>query len=142
MSSAAPPAPLLLDTHYWIWLQAGTRDRITSRVLKAIESAASAGQLLLSVISVWEVGVLEAKGRIKFRVPTDQWVAEALAMPGLTVAPLTPEIALDSSRLPGLLHADPADRIIVASARRLEARLVTDDRRLLKYGAEHHVAIL
>lgn len=134
------PAPLLLDTHYWIWLQAAG-DRIGGRVKKAIESAANQGRLLLSVISVWELGILEAKGRIRLQIPCEQWVKEALATPGLSVAPLTPEIALDSSRLPGAFHGDPADRIIVATARRRAARLVTLDHRIVEYGRAGHVQI-
>lgn len=141
MNSAAKPAPLLLDTHYWIWLQAGARGQISGRALKAIEGAAADGRLLLSVISVWELGVLEAKGRIHFQVPCEQWVTDALATPGLSVAPLTPEIALDSSRLPGSFHGDPADRIIAATARRMGARLLTRDGKLLEYGRRRHVAI-
>ena len=92
--------PLLLDTHYWIWYQLGDQEQVGDRVRQSIESAASGGRLLLSAISVWEVGMLESKGRIRLHSPCEQWVKEALAMPGLTSAPLTWEIAVDSSRLP------------------------------------------
>ena len=137
-----PSEPLLLDTHYWIWLQAGTRQEFNPSVLKAILDAAESGNLLLSVISVWELGILEAKGRVQLHAPCEQWVREALAMPGLSLAPLTPEIALASSRLPPPFHGDPADRIIVATARALGARLVTRDSKIREYGRRHHVAIL
>ena len=86
--------------------------------------------------------MLEAKGRIRLGSPCQQWVEEALATPGLTLVPLTPEIALDSSRLPGDFHGDPADRIIVATARRLGARLLTRDEKLLAYGHGHHVTLV
>jgi PIN domain nuclease of toxin-antitoxin system len=141
MSSSSAPSPLLLDTHYWIWFQAGSADQIHDKALKAIESAAARGRLLLSVISVWELGMLEAKGRIRLQRPCEEWVREALAMPGLEVVPLTPEIALDSSRLPGGFHGDPADRIIVATARIRAARLLTRDQKLIDYGRSHHVAL-
>jgi PIN domain nuclease of toxin-antitoxin system len=62
-------------------------------------------------------------------------------MPGLELVPLTPEIALDSSRLPAVFHGDPADRIIVATARSMAARLLTRDQRLAEYGRHRHVAI-
>jgi len=137
--SAPRPAPLLLDTHYWIWLQSGEAIRFTPAVLKAIDEASGTGNLLLSV---WEVGMLEAKRRIHLHMPCEQWIAEALATPGLTVAPLTPEIALESTRLPGAFHGDPADRIIVATARRHRARLLTKDRTLLAYARLGHLAVL
>jgi PIN domain nuclease of toxin-antitoxin system len=141
MSSAAA-TPLLLDTHYWIWLQAGTRQEFSSSVLKAIDQAAASGNLLLSVISVWELGVLEAKGRIQLHGPCEQWVRDALAMPGLSLAPLTPEIAVASIRLPEPFHGDPADRMIVATARALGARLVTRDTKIREYSRKRHVSIL
>lgn len=141
MSSKLQSPPLLLDTHYWIWFQAGAQDQIDHKALKAIEGAAADGQLLLSIISVWELGILEAKGRIRLQIPCEQWVKEALATPGLSIAPLTPEIALDSSRLPGSFHGDPADRIIVATARRMGARLLTRDHKLIEYGKQRHVVL-
>ena len=136
------PEPLLLDTHYWIWLQAGTRRDLSHSVEKAIDDAAAAGNLLLSVISVWELGLLESKGRIELSAPCEQWVRDALAIPGLSLALLTPEIALASSRLPEPFHGDPADRIIVATARALGARLVTRDTRIRAYARKRHLSIL
>ena len=136
------PIPLLLDTHYWIWLQSGETTRFTPAILKAIVHASATGSLLLSVISVWELGMLEAKRRIHLHMPCEQWVAEALATPGLTVAPLTPEIALESTRLPDSFNGDPADRIIVATARRHRARLLTKDRTLVAYARRGHLTLL
>lgn len=140
--SSAPASPLLLDTHYWIWLQAGAREEFSQSVLNAINQAAANGTLLLSVISVWELGMLEEKGRVRLHAPCEQWVREALAMPGLSVAPLTPEIALASTRLPQPFHGDPSDRIIVATARALSARLVTRDSKILAYSRKRHVSTL
>ena len=140
--SSAGPAPLLLDTHYWIWLQLGAAEHFTARMLKSIDKAAAAGNLVVSVISVWELGMLEARGRIRLKSPCEEWVREALATPGLVLAPLTPEIALDSSRLPPPFHGDPAGRILVATARRMGARLLTRDQKLIEYGRMRHVDIL
>lgn len=134
--------PLLLDTHYWIRLQLGINDGFTPRVLRAVEQAAHAGRLLISVISAWELGMLEAKGRIQLQMSCEQWVKEALATPGLSVAPLTPEIAVESSRLPGTFHGDAADRMIVATARGWGATLLTQDKKLLAYGRQRHVRLL
>jgi PIN domain nuclease of toxin-antitoxin system len=139
MSSAAE-TPLLLDTHYWIWLESGEIDRVPQRLRLAIQQASGAGALLVSVISVWELGLLEAKGRIEINSSCEDWVKEALATPGLTLAPLTPEIAIDSTRLAEDFHGDPADRIIMATARRMRARLLTRDRKMLEYARRTGIA--
>ena len=139
--SSPEPAPLLLDTHYWIWMQLGEASHFTERMLTAIRQAAASGSLLVSAISVWELGMLEAKGRIRLKPSCEEWVKEALATPGLGLAPITPEIALESSRLPGPFHGDPADRIIVATARRMGAQLMTRDQKLIQYGRKGHLAI-
>jgi PIN domain nuclease of toxin-antitoxin system len=141
MSSAGGSELLLLDTHYWIWLQLGIRTRFPAPLRKAVESHAAHGGLLLSAISVWELGMLEAKGRIRFNSSCAEWVTAALATPGLSLVPLTPEIAVESTRLPGQFHGDPADRIIVATARRMNARLLTRDRKMIAYGRRGNVAL-
>jgi PIN domain nuclease of toxin-antitoxin system len=133
--------PVLLDTHFWIWQQFGVMQDSLSTTWKAIEAAASSGTLLLSVISVWEVGLLDSKGRLELFTPCEQWVHEALATPGLTLVPLTPEIAVHSTRLPGNFHSDPADRIIAATARIMGARLATRDRKLIDYAKQHHITV-
>lgn len=133
---------LLLDTHYWIWMQTGDQGYFRPAVAKAIESGAAAGRLLISIISVWEFAMLESKGRIRIGIPCAEWVSRALDTPGLSVAPLTPEIAIESTRLPGFFHGDPADRIIAATARHMNAQILTRDERLIAYGKQHHVAIL
>ena len=133
--------PLLLDTHYWFWLQVGAAGYLNERAMKAIRTAAEVGALLVSIMSVWEIGMLEAKGRIELATSREEWVKEALATPGLTLAPLTPEIALDSTALPLPFHGDPADRIIVATARGMGAQLLTRDQRLIEYGRKRHVLI-
>jgi len=139
--SSPGPAPVLLDTHYWVWMQLGEAAHFTERMLTAIRQAAASGSLLVSVISVWELGMLESKGRIRLKPSCEEWVKEALATPGLVLVPLTPEIALESSRLPGPFDGDPR-RIIVATARRMGAQLMTRDRKLIQYGRKGHVAIL
>lgn len=86
--------------------------------------------------------MLEAKGRLTLQLPVVEWVHQALRLPGLTLIPLTPEIAVDSTRLPGHFHGDPADRIIVATARQTGATVMTADRQILDYGARGLVRAL
>ena len=69
-------------------------------------------------------------------------VREALATPGLSLIPLSPEIAIQSRRLPGQFHGDPADRILVATARVTGARLMTSDRKILAYGRLRHAPMV
>jgi PIN domain nuclease of toxin-antitoxin system len=133
--------PLLLDTHAWLWLVSGA-EPFTRSVLSAVERGARQGRIRVSAISVWEVAMLEAKGRIRLSKDCLAWVHDALASPGISLAPLTPEIAVESCRLPGAFHGDPADRILVATARLLGATLLTRDAMILSYGRKKHVAVM
>lgn len=133
---------LVLDTHVWVWLLNGDAQRLSEEGLAAIERASQSGQLGVSAISVWEVGMLEAKGRIRFSQICIDWVRQALAAPGLRLLPLTPEIAIESSRLPGQIQGDPADRILAATTRILNATLVTQDQQLLNYGAQAYLSVI
>ena len=135
------PAPLLLDTHYWVWLQEGGPERIPQRAQRVLQEAANRGNLRLSIISVWEVAMLEAKGRLRFSMPCAQWVKSALETPGLKLVPLSPEIALESTVLPGKFHGDPADRMIVATARITGARLLTVNGDITTWCRRHSVAL-
>ncbi len=85
--------------------------------------------------------MLESKGRIQLSLPCGAWVQQALAIPGLIVAPLTPEIAIESCNLPPSFHGDLADRIIVATARKMSARLLTRDEKIIEYGRKRHVSL-
>jgi PIN domain nuclease of toxin-antitoxin system len=129
----------LLDTHAWVWFLEGKKKIEGSRLIPVLESAAEESRLSLASISLWEIAMLESKGRIGFRIPCLQWILNALKMPGLTLVPIVAEIAEDSANLPGDFHGDPADRLIVASARYLRGTLVTRDRAILKYAEEGHL---
>jgi|SRR5215472_16202401 PIN domain nuclease of toxin-antitoxin system len=130
---------LLLDTHSWLWAQLGQAERFSRAARSAIDTAADGGLLRVSVISVWELSMLENRGRVSLPVDVRTWVREAMEKPGVFMAPLTPEIAIESNNLPGNLHGDPADRILAATARILGATLLTKDRRLLEYASHHYV---
>jgi PIN domain nuclease of toxin-antitoxin system len=136
-----PDRPLLLDTHYWVWQQFGITRGLPRHILDQIDAAAAAGTLLVSVISVWEVALLDSKGRLQLFAPCEEWVKKALATPGLTLVPLTPEIAIHSTRLPGNFHADPSDRIIAATARIMGARLATRDEKMIAYARQRHISV-
>lgn len=134
--------PLLLDTHVWIWLMDGARHEVGRRALGAVEAAAARGRVMVSAISVWEVAMLGAKGRVRFSMEVGEWVRRSLEAPGLRLAGLSPEIAVESARLPGTAHGDPADRILIATARVSGATLVTRDAKILEYAESGHLAVL
>jgi PIN domain nuclease of toxin-antitoxin system len=137
-----PEPAILLDTHCWIWMQFGQTARFSRAARATLLRSAQRGAMCVSVISVWEVGMLEAKGRIELKMSCSEWINQALATPGLSLYPLTAEIAIESSRLPGRFHGDPADRLLVATARMTGARLLTKDERLLEYGRQRHAPVL
>lgn len=137
------PGPLtVLDTHVWIWVVEGDRTALSAPAIEAIERSAEGGAVRVSAISVWEVAMLEAKGRISLSRPVDDWVHAALHAPGVRLLPLSPEIAIGSTRLPGAPHGDPADRILMASARHLGGQLATCDREILDYSAGGQLKVL
>jgi PIN domain nuclease of toxin-antitoxin system len=133
--------PVLLDTHVWVWLMEGRAD-VRPEAVKLMESAGEESFLRVSVISAWEVAMLEAKGRLRFDVPCEEWVEKAFEMPGLSLMPLTPSICVRSCRLPADFPGDPADRLIVSSARELGAVLLTRDESILKFAARGHLRAL
>lgn len=104
-----------------------------------IDEATAANAALVSAITPWEVAMLVAKGRLALGRETAVWIEAALASPGLRLAPIEPDIAIDSVQLPEPFHADPADRFIVATARSRGATLLTADRAILTYAAAGHV---
>jgi PIN domain nuclease of toxin-antitoxin system len=136
------PDRLLLDTHVWIWLMDGTTGKLAAGIRSRIQAASGKGQVYISAISVWEVATLEAKGKLTLSMDCGAWVDRALAAPGVQLAGLTASIAVDSTRLPEGLHGDPADRILVATARSLHGTLVTRDALILKYSKKGHVHTL
>jgi PIN domain nuclease of toxin-antitoxin system len=134
---------LLLDTHALVWTAAGT---IESSAADAIVAAAQAGGVLVSSVSAWELGLLarprQGAPRLRLTPTPEAWFETLLAQAGFIETPLTVKIALAASRLPGEFHPDPADRLLVATARELDVPIVTRDRRILDYGEAGHVRTL
>ena len=125
-----PPSSLLLDTHTLLWM-VENHPRLGAGAAGAMNRAGREDRLSISAITLWEIGLLASKQRIDLHRDVMEWVHEVLALPGLSLVQLLPEIAVTSTRLPFEMHPDPADRILVATARRLGATLVTADRALL-----------
>jgi len=132
---------ILLDTHVLIWAVEDHSD-LGRQAVQAIERAESAGGAYVSAITTWEVSMLAAKRKLSFRPDVGTWVKKVLAKPGLHLAPISPAIGVDAGQLPGDLHGDPADRLIVATARILNFPLLTADRQILAYGATGTVDVI
>ena len=122
---------ILLDTHIWVWwihddLQLKEQQK---RLIKDNEEQG----LGISVISCWEVAKLVEYKRLTLPCPISDWFEQALSYPGIQLLSLTPRIAVESTQLPGTFHRDPADQIIVATARIYDCELLTADDKILKY---------
>jgi PIN domain nuclease of toxin-antitoxin system len=128
---------IVIDTHVLVWAL-DDDDRLGPKARVLIDRSETA---LLSAISIWEIALLVKKSRLVLKNDLADWVKQALALPSLVLAPLDPAIALDSVTLPGEFHNDPADRIIVATARHHDVPLLTIDRAILDYGRSGHVAV-
>lgn len=124
--------PTLLDTHTWLWWVAEDR-RLSPAARRAIERSQARDDLLLSLISIWEVAKKVEKAQLVLDRPVDQWLDQAASRPGLHLIELTRPILVESCRLPAPFHGDPADQIIVATARDREAMVVTKDQRIRSY---------
>lgn len=122
---------IVLDTHIWVWWVHGDA-QLPENYNKYLQQEEAQG-LGISAISCWEVAKLVEYGRLKLSVPVDEWLDQALNYPGMRLLELTPQIVVESTRLPGAFHRDPADQIIVATARVHDCSLVTLDARILEY---------
>ena len=122
---------ILLDTHIWVWWVHGDNGLTPSQI--EIIEANEDGEIGISAISLWEVAKLVENKRLELPISLEKWFDQALSYPGIRVIELTPEIATESTRLPGEFHKDPADQMIVATARVMKCRLVTSDERILNY---------
>ncbi|WP_139487436.1 type II toxin-antitoxin system VapC family toxin [Bradyrhizobium ivorense] len=133
--------PLLLDTHAAIWI--AEDQRITSEAKEAIEAVYRAdGTVYVSAITAWEIGMLVARNRLGLSMRPERWFQQLLAVEGVQLAELSPDVLIASSFLPGEPPRDPADRIILATARELGATLITRDRLMLKYGEDGQVSTI
>lgn len=136
-SEADRSAWMLVDTHTLLWM-VEDHPRLGAEAARALNRASRADGIAVSAITPWEIGVLVSKKRIDLHRAPSEWVSASLSLPGVHLVPLDPEIAVASTRLPFEMHSDPADRMLVATARHLGATLVTADRGLLKLAKKGH----
>ncbi|MBD2627368.1 type II toxin-antitoxin system VapC family toxin [Trichormus variabilis] len=123
---------ILLDTHIWLWLLHDP-SQLSEPAQAVIQSEENQNGLLVSAISVWEVAVKSSLGKLVLPLPVDEWYQLAQSHSGVVIEPLSPIDAIASTQLPDDFHKDPADRILVAIARRYEISIVTCDAKILNY---------
>lgn len=129
---------IVLDTHILIWW-ISEDSQLGVSAAKAIEHELSVGEVIISSITAWEVAMLVQKNRLLLSMDVDTWLNAIAGIARVRFYPVDNEIAVKSATLPGEFHKDPADRIIVATARQLGCALVTADE---KIGAYPHVKTL
>jgi PIN domain nuclease of toxin-antitoxin system len=122
---------IVLDTHLWVWWVSGSPN-LTANYQQHIQAHTATG-LGVSAVSCWEVAKLVELHRLVLNQPVLDWLRQALRYPGVRLLELTAEVAVESTQLPGTFHRDPADQIIVATARVHGCPLLTADQRMRSY---------
>jgi len=140
MSNSSQPIAVLLDTCAVIWLANG--DPLQNKADSKIFHAALANGVFVSPVSAWEIGMLNrprAGRTIEFLPDPATWFARFMAGPAIKTAAFTADIAIAASQLPEPLHSDPADRLLIATARHMAMPIVTRDAKIINYAAAGHV---
>ena len=132
---------LLLDTHVWIWYVIGSNE-ISKPLRKEIGNAIKNNKIHIAAISLWEISMLESKRRIILEMPCLEWIKSAIDYTHAQILHVIPEIAVESCYLPGDFHEDPADRLIVATARVEALPIVTRDARILQYSRKKYISTI
>jgi PIN domain nuclease of toxin-antitoxin system len=132
---------VLLDTHVWIRLQTLSHP-LSREAITAIQSANALRTVYVPAISIWEIALLTRRKRLQLDIPISRWVAEALDKPGIQVLPLSIDIAIEAAELPEPMYKDPADRMIVASARIEGLTLITSDKPMLRVARHFRMACI
>ena len=125
---------ILIDTHVWIWWVSNSQKLSPAR-RKILD--ADGEQFALSIISCWEVAKLVEYGRLRLDRKVGPWIESALAGPGVSLLHLNPQIVVESIQLPQPFHRDPADQMLVATARVLQCSIMTEDSKIEAYPHVH-----
>ncbi len=123
---------ILLDTHVWLWWLSNP-EKLSAKATISINEAVETNGLVISSISTWEIALLVARGRLQLAIDTRDWVRKTEGLTFVRFAPVDNTISLRSVSLPGEFHADPADRIITATALTMGIPLISKDRKILNY---------
>ena len=123
---------IVLDTHAWVWFISNP-ELLSKRAKKVTDTAINAKEIFISSISAWEIALLVEKGRLKLTLDVTDWISKSERLPFFRFIPVDNSIVIKAVNLPQPLHNDPADRIIIATAKAIGAHIVTKDEKILKY---------
>jgi PIN domain nuclease of toxin-antitoxin system len=123
---------IVLDTHALLWW-VDNPAQLSTPAREAIDQAMTTKSVYASCFTSWEIALLVERGRLHLALDVRDWLARCERLPFLSFVPVSTTIAVESVRLPDFPHADPADRIIAATALSLGAQLVTKDEKLRSY---------
>lgn len=127
---------LLLDTHILIWSVSGNERRLGRRTRSLLTRAESRGELRVSALTLFEITALHTLGRLTLRQDAERWIRDALDLTGVRIVELSYDAAIDAGSIPRTALEDPIDRVLVATARQLNATFVTSDAKILNYAAD------
>lgn len=127
---------LLLDTHVWVWNVDGDTRGVGRRSRTLIGRAEAGEAVRISPVSLFEITALHTAGRLRLSQPIGQWIEQALLVTGARIAAFSPTVGMDAGQIPRTALADPMDRLLVATARQLDATLLTGDARILDYASQ------
>jgi PIN domain nuclease of toxin-antitoxin system len=123
---------IILDTHVLVWLTSDP-EKLSSNAKREVQKWKKKGEIYVSSISVWEVAFLVKMNKLEFSIGLENWLKEVEDTPSIRFVSVDNKIVVDSIFLPGAFHKDPADRIIVATARSLNAEIITKDIKIRNY---------
>lgn len=126
------PKMIVIDTHVWLWWLSNP-EMLSQEALAHINRESKSGQICISSISVWEIAMLVEKNRLQLSIGVSDWLAASESLPFIKFVPVSNKIAIQSVFLPGALHNDPADRMIISTAISMNAPLVTSDKKIINY---------
>ena len=129
---------IVLDTHVWLWW-ISSPEKLSAAALRAVNDAVAGNGVVRSSLSTWELALLVEKGRVQLSITMQDWVRKTESLPFVRFVPMDNTIALRSVSLPGAFHADPADRIIAATALVMGLPLVTKDEKIRAYPHLHTI---
>lgn len=124
---------LLLDTHAWLWTVEGDVRRVGRRSLRMIAAAAERDRVRVSAASVFEIVALHTAGRLRLALSPERWIEAALENSGVRLAEVSRDVSVDAGLIPRTALPDPLDRLLVATARQLDATFLTADSDVLAY---------
>ena len=126
---------ILLDTHAWICIEGDTQ-RVGRKAQALLAWAEARERIRVSPVSLFEIVALHTAGRLRLSRPAEGWIQDSLSAAGVRLAEVTPAVAIDAGAIPRTALADPVDRLLVATARQLDATLLTADQQILQYAGD------